>query len=360
MTDCSAGSIITSFDTFWGNALQGIKVKWEHSGPTTETTWTSNPKEAIAPATDEISMTFDISLYGVGHLGIDTENNAAADSLAFQWYILFQNPYDINTAPATADADSVALNGVDNVITEPKYWYNTMIPFDGLLGTLDWAITDAIAGGDAATVELNQPTDDFLVDIWCAGTIQNGFYDSSLCNSDAISKAADLGITASEWLGNKDSYTEYTTDNDSTTNYCTETWAVVVVDSDTADQSKASPTYKTEARCVRVQVDAKRLMVTGENGLDYDQSSTYTAVTADADNTIDYAASDIYWAYRSYSVSAGWIIAGGADTPMKQDFAQIQVDFEQFTEGQTCYSGASSFIVYAGTMLLATAMAFAF
>ena len=121
--------------------------------------------------------------------------------------------------------------------TEPKYWYNTMIPFDGLLGTLDFAITDATAGdsGTAATVELNQPTDDFLVDIWCAGTIQNGFYDSSLCNSDAISKAADLGITASEWLGNEDSYTEYTTGNDATTNYCTETWAIVVVDSDTAD-----------------------------------------------------------------------------------------------------------------------------
>lgn len=66
---------------------------------------------------------------------------------------------------------------------------------------------------------------------------------------------------------------------------------------------------------MRVAVDAKRLMVTGENGLDYDQSSTYTAVTTDTDNTIDYAASDIYWAYRSYSVSAGWIIAGGADTP---------------------------------------------
>ena len=71
-----------------------------------------------------MDMLFDIFLYGTGFSGIDTSSTANDESV--QFYMIFQNPLDINDYYESVDAGNDPAD----------VYYDDWIPYDGVLATL--------------------------------------------------------------------------------------------------------------------------------------------------------------------------------------------------------------------------------
>ena len=67
----------TSYDTFWGNAIQGFYINWEHTAK----------KDGIVTDTSEMKFTVDLRLYSVASIFDTTVISAGTEALSF--YFLF-------------------------------------------------------------------------------------------------------------------------------------------------------------------------------------------------------------------------------------------------------------------------------
>jgi len=73
----TATGYATSYDTFWGNAIQGFYINWEHSAL----------KEGIVKADSKMTFTVDLRLYSVASVFDTSVITAGTEELSF--YILF-------------------------------------------------------------------------------------------------------------------------------------------------------------------------------------------------------------------------------------------------------------------------------
>jgi len=73
----------------------------------------------------------------------------------------------------------------------------------------------------------------------------------------------------------------------------------------------------------------------------------------------------LYLEYRNYAISSGWIYSVGGttdatDAPSRQDFSPIIVDFGEFLQAPSTYSGALYGLQVAGSIVAMTAVSILF
>ena len=92
-------SNLTTFTSYWGNALQGIWIKWTPSSFTTA---------GAVDASTTMAMDFDIRMYSTGYQGVETSNSLNKATVAYwktidysnsaheltRFWMLFENPLD--------------------------------------------------------------------------------------------------------------------------------------------------------------------------------------------------------------------------------------------------------------------------
>ena len=216
-------SNLTEFTSYWGNALQGIWIKYAISALGTDGTISTDTK---------MTMTFDVRMYATGYAGIETANDLITNTPdATKWktpafntqanvvfYMLFRNPMDVTEWNAITAGSR----------NEP---HNDFIAYDGLLTTLKVDYTGSTSSLDTLLV-LKDPGTGIFTDIYCPANLTNGAYDHSTCVADTTS-------SGSKTTGLND----YTVSG-STTNFCTEQWQIAA----------------KSLRCVRAGFTAERKM----------------------------------------------------------------------------------------------------
>ena len=65
-------SYVTSFTSYWGNALQGIYITWTPEAFTV-------PAGTITASTTKMTMEFDIRMYSTAYQGIESDNSNATN-----------------------------------------------------------------------------------------------------------------------------------------------------------------------------------------------------------------------------------------------------------------------------------------
>ena len=298
----------TAFTTYWGNALLGMYVTWNHDagGATTPS------------ATAELKATFDINLYAAGVVSQAGSGAYFQSNDAVTFYLNILNPID------KFDKDA-STSIVDN----------ELVGFDGLFMTLFATVAgDGTTSGTPWSLEIRAASDtatNVMVDIFCDSTLTEGQYDSSKCKDDREDFGDKVGLNG---------LNDWTNDSADGTDYCKEKWTI-------ATKTDASTTTFYQ-RCVKMQIIGKRLFLTTDN-----------TDPADATNT-----HDIDLAYRKYSMTTGWewqVATTPATTePGKINFDPMEVDFGRFIAAQTLYTGAINGMTLAGTGLVATILSLLF
>ena len=204
-------SFVKSFESFFGNALQGIYITWGCEQV--------NSSSYAVAADTELTMDIELRMYGVGYLGLDSTATLQPANVAF--YILWQNPVDIYSYNPTSFSPV----------------YDAWVPYDGVLGTLTAAYTTVADGAD--TVTLASSAADAVVDIICGNNIEAGKYDSTNC--------ADDTAFAGKTNGKKDDVSIL--DAPASGDHCEEKW---VIEGNTI-------------RCVKAAIKLKRKFQTTDN-----------------------------------------------------------------------------------------------
>jgi len=146
-------SLETSYETFWGNSIQGFYITWNN---------VAADSSGTIDASTELDFDLDLRLYALAAL----DSSAITSGETLNFYFLFQNPIDkVAYDTAIAASPSVVLH------------YNTWVTFDGMYGTLD--ISESVATPPVISLDTLS-----LVDIWCPASITEGAYDSSSCKAD--------------------------------------------------------------------------------------------------------------------------------------------------------------------------------
>ena len=129
-------SYVKEFTSYWGNAIQGMYIKWEPEGYTA-------PQGTITAATTKMNMTFDIRMYATAFNGIESDNGDAANygvtALSGQtatFYMLIRNPLDLFefNAMTTQNKPHNDLIAYDGLVFVPT------ITFTANAGTLDTSL----------------------------------------------------------------------------------------------------------------------------------------------------------------------------------------------------------------------------
>lgn len=90
-----ATGFATSFDSFWGNSLQGIFINWQNTAVA----------DGTIDGTTTLSLTCSLYMYGALQ-ALDTQNADVTDGSAATFYVLFKNPYDKNDYDAALAEDT--------------------------------------------------------------------------------------------------------------------------------------------------------------------------------------------------------------------------------------------------------------
>lgn len=181
-----------------------------------------------------------------------------------------------------------------------------------------------------------------MTDVYCLSTITDGIYAAAACSPDTT----DLSPKADNASGHNSN--AWTPDEADADDYCIEYW-------DTATLV-AGPVVNYTKKCVRIQIGGKKPFTS----LDTKALIDAAGVPAET-NTYDF---DL--GFRSYSVSAGWIIpssgsaAEATDVPGVIDFDAITVDFATFQSDVVKYEGSIYGMAIAGTSLFAAIFSMSF
>lgn len=79
--------MVTSFNSYWGNALLGIYVKWDHTTAANNAI-TAGTGSTLDPATTKLEATFELNLYALGTAAqADITSSTANDKMTFYMLI---------------------------------------------------------------------------------------------------------------------------------------------------------------------------------------------------------------------------------------------------------------------------------